>query len=219
MTIREFVPPFLKDYLRLLRLKHRYPHCDIHSSLILDGVRLGSRVGIERNVELGPDVEVGAFSYINAGSIVTCARIGRYCSIGYCCHIGPYEHPTDYISSSPHMYRRSIWNECRKPAQIGSDVWIGSNAVLLQGISIGTGSIIAAGAVVTKDVAPYSIVGGVPARLLKPRFDPDTSAALLQSRWWELDESALAEMAGLFGKPLNRDSLPPHLFARPSSQM
>jgi len=74
-------------------------------------------------------------------------------------------------------------------AKIGHDVWIGANAVIMRGVKIGNGAVIAAGAIVNKDVEPYSIVGGVPARHLKYRFDKETIERLLKSEWWNLDIS------------------------------
>src|SRR5690606_40549227 len=78
---------------------------------------------------------------------------------------------------------------------VGSDVWIGAGSIVLDGISIGDGAIIAAGAVVNKDVPPYAIVGGVPARIIRYRFDEETRAALLEWRWWDLDNSKLQALA------------------------
>ncbi|WP_224766951.1 CatB-related O-acetyltransferase [Janibacter melonis] len=79
----------------------------------------------------------------------------------------------------------------RGPISVGDDVWIGTNAIILSGVSIGVGSVIAAGAVVTKDVQPYTVVGGVPARKIKMRFASATRDALIRSRWWELDDDHL----------------------------
>ena len=82
----------------------------------------------------------------------------------------------------------------RTTVHIGHDVWIGQYARLRPGISIGTGAVVAAGAVVTRDVAPYAIVGGVPARLIRQRFSDELCADLLASRWWQ---HAFADFAGL----------------------
>lgn len=80
------------------------------------------------------------------------------------------------------------------PAEIGNDVWIGQNAVIMDGVKIGDGAIVAAGAVVTKDVAPYAIVGGVPAKLIKYRFDEATIKDLLRLKWWELSDKEILSL-------------------------
>ena len=84
---------------------------------------------------------------------------------------------------------------------IGNDVWIGANAILLDGISVGDGAIIAAGAVVAKNVAPYSIVGGVPASLIKKRFSDDMIKRLIDFRWWDKDTSWLKKNHQYFNEP------------------
>ena len=86
-----------------------------------------------------------------------------------------------------------------KKVTIGNDVWIGHGAVINQGVSIGTGAIIGSNAVVTKDVPPYAVVAGVPAKILKYRFDDDTIKLLLKSKWWNMDDFHLIEI----GKVIN----------------
>jgi hypothetical protein len=78
---------------------------------------------------------------------------------------------------------------------IGNDVWIGGGVIVLQGTTIGDGAVIAAGAVVTRDVAPYAVVAGVPARVLKYRFSPEQVEYLLRLRWWDLPPAQLRELA------------------------
>ena len=83
-------------------------------------------------------------------------------------------------------------------AIIGNDVWIGSNVLLLPGISIGDGAIIAAGAVVTKDIEPYSIVGGVPAKEIRKRCSEEKIKKLIQLKWWNWEEKTIAKKIELF---------------------
>lgn len=123
-------------------------------------------------------------------------EIGAFCSIGPEVIVGPGRHPTHFVSTYPGFYspdhpscqisftKIPLYSE-NLSTTIGSDVWIGARAIILDGISIGHGSIIGAGAVVTKDVEPYTIVGGVPARPLRKRFDDSTIDRLLTERWWE----------------------------------
>jgi len=136
------------------------------------------------------------------------ATIGRYCSLSDRVHIVSGTHPTKgYVSIHPSFYssrkqsgfsyvdETSFEETLRNPIDrrtsvyIGNDVWIGYDVVLLGGIQIGDGAIVAAGAVVTKDVEPYTIVGGVPAKPIRKRFDEEQIAFLKKFRWWDKDKS------------------------------
>lgn len=147
---------------------------------------------------------IGAFSNIDgeAGEgIIRCCSIGRYCSIAKHVQIGVANHPTDWLSISARQYsptylnfNRFVGKSCHvlphemfQKTIIGNDVWIGTNAVVMGGVTVGDGAIIAAGAVVTKDVPPYAIVGGVPARVIRYRFPPKIISELLSLQWWNYD--------------------------------
>ena len=147
-------------------------------------------------------VELGAYSYINMGGAIGNARIGRYCSIGPHCSIGLDRHPLEWVSTSPFPYSNRgaapDWQAFKSRFEfegfpqmisIGHDVWIGTRVVVANSepISIGTGSVIASGAVVTRDVPPYAIVVGAPATVLRYRFEEEVRAALLETEWWEYD--------------------------------
>lgn len=143
------------------------------------------------------DVSIGHASYCL--SDMSHASCGNYCSIGTDSDIGLSQHPVDRLTTHPATYVPDAWPFdsfpiCRKPyggtwkpVTIGHDCWIGSGARIMGGVSIGTGAVVAAGAVVTHDVPPYAIVAGVPAKVLRYRFEPETVQALLASRWWECD--------------------------------
>lgn len=141
------------------------------------------------------DSNIGAYSYVSPHTIVQRATIGRYTSIGDHCTIGPNQHPTGWLSSSPAFYESQLFGaaiegppfEKQSPVSIGSDVWIGAQAAIMGGVTIGDGAVIAFGAVVTHDVPDYAIVGGVPARQIRCRFDPHLIAQLLEFRWWRDD--------------------------------
>ena len=112
-------------------------------------------------------------------------------SVAYGVRIGLPEHPVNMVSTSPKIYRNIKLKDIKDvyfPPIIGNDVWIGANAIILQGVTIGDGAIIAAGAVVTKDVPPYAIVGGVPAKVIKYRFSDDVILKLLEIKWWDKPE-------------------------------
>lgn len=119
-------------------------------------------------------------------------KIGRYCSIAESARAFNRNHPVDFISSHAFFFNPSL-SYCEKdpieyiPLEIGHDVWIGNNVTILSTVrTIGTGAIIGAGAVVNKDVPPYAIVLGNPARIVRYRFPVDTIAKLLESQWWKM---------------------------------
>lgn len=163
------------------------------------------------------DSEIGDYTYIN-GSKVKRAFIGKFCSIGSDSTIGGYaKHPTEFISTHPVFYSTRMQNgftfserdliEETGIVNIGNDVWIGSNVIILDGISVGNGAIIAAGAVVTKDVPPYGIVGGVPARLIKYRFDSEMTDKISRLEWWNWPEEKLGSLVEYFQKNVDLDVL------------
>lgn len=146
-------------------------------------------------------VNLDSYSYIGAGCTITECDIGRYCSIGPGVKIGLGKHPTNFVSTSPIFYNPNNIlgiNVAKRPRYqefartiIKNDVWIGANAIILDGITIGNGAVIAAGAVVTKDVPDYSIVGGVPAKVIKYRFDHLTINKIVESEWWNKEANEL----------------------------
>lgn len=174
-------------WIKLLYLRKQFPDCLILSSNIADSVSLGRRVAIYRNVDIRRNVSIGNYSYINNGTIVASGTIGKYCSIGFNVQIGMFEHPVNYVTTSEKAYHLGNlgWKEIHTPPRIGNDVWIGSNTIILQNVIIGNGAVIGAGAVVTKNVEPYEIVGGVPAKTLKNRFPKQIIEELEKIQWWD----------------------------------
>lgn len=167
------------------------------------------------------DVEnIGAFTYLGGGQSVIrhVKKIGRFCSIAPNLFTGPVEHPVDYIS--PHALFQGGWdkrwpilkefyeenpNEIRScmrryhqditarlgKIEIGNDVWIGEGVFIRRGVKIGDGAIVASRAVVVKDVPPYAVVGGTPAKVIKYRFAEEVVQRLLNLKWWNYGVSAL----------------------------
>jgi acetyltransferase-like isoleucine patch superfamily enzyme len=128
---------------------------------------------------IGRNTYVGEFSHIGQHTF-----IGSFCSISNLCTIGAQNHPTQFLTSFP--FEEILERTEHKPTTIGCDVWIGCNTVIVAGVWIGHGAVIGAGAVVTKDVPPYAIVVGNPARIIRYRFPPDLIAGLLETKWWDL---------------------------------
>ena len=177
-------------------------------------VRSGKNVFIGAFNNLN-NVQIGDFTYIAGKSRIRNAKIGSYTSIAKGLNTGFGTHPTNFFSTSPifhssnNVFKKKYILENNfeefKETKIGNDVWIGLNVILMDGVNIGDGSIIAAGSVVTKNVPPYSIVGGVPAKLIKMRFDNDTINVLQNSKWWENDpEEIISKLRDLVGADLDQ---------------
>jgi virginiamycin A acetyltransferase len=202
---RNFIPEGIKSYLRLLMTKWRYPNRQIGTYMVHPSVQLGMSCRLASNVQIGRNVEIGDYSYANDYTLIGSGKIGKFCSIGYFCEIGMHEHPIDYVSTSPFIYgsknifsEECCWDDFASPPIIGNDVWIGSKATILQGVLVSDGAVIAAGSVVTKNVPPYAIVAGVPAKILRYRFNPDKIRALLAMQWWNMPLSKLLQNKSLF---------------------
>lgn len=139
--------------------------------------------------------QIGSYSYVNKNTLIQNAKIGNYCSIASNVKIGLGRHPINLFSTSTLFYTtkntfniKLIENDLDfqeyLPIIIEHDVWIGTGAIVMDGVRIGNGAIIAAGAVVTKDVAPFAIVGGIPAKIIKYRFSENIREQLLEKEWW-----------------------------------
>jgi chloramphenicol O-acetyltransferase type B len=179
---------------------------DVHNKGRFTGAIIDKKCRIDLKSRLAPgchilgntlilESEIGVYSYIGQNSIVQFATIGSFCSIANDVLIGLGAHPTNHFSTSPLLYRkRNTFNievveadyefSEYRPVRVGHDVWIGARAIILGGVTIGDGAVVAAQAVVTKDVPPYAIVGGIPARVIKTRFSASKISKLLTLQWW-----------------------------------
>ena len=152
-------------------------------------------VRIEKNVKIHNQLRIGKYTFIGANATfqANAISIGRFCSISQGCIVGTNHHPIDHFSTSAVFYSRS-WGVSEnsykkkynkgKSTIIGNDVWIGANAIVLGGVTVGDGAVIGAGSVVTKDVPPYAVVAGVPAKVLKYRFTESQIENFLKIKWW-----------------------------------
>lgn len=150
------------------------------------------------------DSELGDRSYVEAHCRIASAKIGKFTAIAPGCHIGLAEHPSRRaVSSHPIFYRRdpargfdfveqNLHEEVRTTT-VGNDVWIGVNVIVKGGMTIGDGAIVGAGAVVTDDIPAYAVAVGVPARVIRYRFEPHEISWLLETRWWDWDERTLRQ--------------------------
>ncbi|WP_408008183.1 DapH/DapD/GlmU-related protein [Pseudalkalibacillus sp. A8] len=158
--------------------------------------------------ELGPNTWIeesrfGDYSYTAGDAQIIYAEIGKFCSIASHVRINPGNHPMWRVTQHHMTYRCKQyrfddrddedffdWRRAHK-VRIGHDVWIGHGAVIMPGVSIGTGAVIGAGAVVTKDIPPYMIAVGIPAKPLRERFPKDIAEKLLQIEWWNWSREKL----------------------------
>jgi len=150
------------------------------------------------------DVELGDFSYIGARCHLSKVRIGKFCSIAPDVKAGLGMHPSrGFVSTHPALYAPSYGLvktqafEEYHPIAVGHDVWIGTGATLMDGIKIGNGAIVGAHAVVTKDVPPYAVAVGIPAKIIRYRFSPEEIAQLQAFAWWDKSRQWLREQASL----------------------
>lgn len=164
-------------------------------------------------------VEVGMYSYgpcLEVGAVPRGSRFGSYCSVADGLSIHRRNHPTDTLTQHPLFYNSALGLIAEdtiirvedNPLSVGHDVWIGDRVTVLAGCrSIGNGAIVAAGSIVTKDVPPYAIVVGVPARVARMRYDEPVIKELERSRWWELSLPELLEAGPLLLNPIRLDEL------------
>lgn len=177
-------------------------------SVIAKSSSISPTTKVEHPIHCGPssqihaECNVGRYLFLNIGSIVyPHVSIGRFCSFARGCEIGVANHPTSFLSSHSFQYHTAQFpndpvykNDVKRvswrghpPTHIGNDVWIGAQCIIKAGVKIGDGAVIAANSVVVKDVPPYAIVGGTPAKIIKMRFDEEKVQLLLSLKWWELD--------------------------------
>lgn len=175
-----------------------------------------------RNVVKAPNISVGEYTYYDSEDHPELFEqtnvlfnypffgdkliIGKFCQIahGTTFIMGAANHRLGSATTYPFNVMGGVWREISTPhieelphkgdTVIGNDVWLGRNCTILPGVKIGNGAIVAACSVVTKDVAPYTVVGGNPARFLKRRFDDGTAALLEELRWWDLPPEELTEI-------------------------
>lgn len=153
-------------------------------------------------------VSIGDYSYTARNTYIANTEIGKFCSIGpnFCSGLGI--HPTTGLSTSPMFYSTEKQNGVTlteqnkihesKPIVIGNDVFIGANVTVLDGISIGNGAVIGAGAVVSENIPPYAIAVGVPAKVIKYRFESKQIDELQKIEWWNFNDEKLKEVEKMF---------------------
>lgn len=182
---------------------------NIEINVELKNTKLGAFTEVKSHSIL-EDVIMGDYSYCAGYNQIAYADIGKFCSIASFVRINPGNHPTyDRVAQHHFTYRSDIYGmgeadeaffQWRKQAAvtIGHDVWIGHNATLMPGVKIGNGAVIGTNSVVTKDVAPYSVVVGIPAKVINKRFKPEMIEKIEALKWWDWDYETLKTRLGDF---------------------
>ena len=152
----------IKEDLSFNFNKGKFLNVDIMSSTLLSGTN-----------------EIGEYTYIGFNCLITRSIIGRYCSVANNVSIGIGEHKLNRVSTSSLFYKNAYETLTEKDCIIGNDVWIGSNVVIRRGVTIGNGAVIGSNSFVNKDVKPFEIVAGTPAKFIRMRF-PDEAIAQIQ---------------------------------------
>jgi phosphonate metabolism protein (transferase hexapeptide repeat family) len=176
----------------------------VHPSAQLRNATLGRFTALAERVSF-KDSTLGDYSYVERHAEIIYAEIGKFCAIASDVRVNALNHPMDRVSQHKITYRPNEYflgkkldkgfreERLLKQVRIGHDVWIGHGAIVLPGILIGYGAVVAAGAVVARDVAPYDIVAGVPARPLRKRFAPEICERILGLAWWDWPHDQLAD--------------------------
>ena len=210
----------LKELLRPTRFLVSYRYFSLNNKYSKNRVKIGTNTTIVDS-KIGLSVFIASecslvnttiqnHSYLNRGTKINYTSIGAYCSIGSDVLIGVRKHPTDMVSTHPSFYANNkgfktyanqMYCDELPNIQIGNDVWIGSKSTILGNVTIGDGAIVAYGSIVTKDIPPYAIVGGTPAKIIKYRFSKEIIDSLLEIKWWELSDEFFSKNFKLMHDP------------------
>ena len=185
----------------------------VKDSILPDGCSIGDDSTVERckfenNVVINRrcyvnDSYIGKYTYMGINTTMNFTKIGRFCSLARNVDIGGFDHDYHKVTTMPAFRFAQLLNgggklvnrtEHRELCKIGNDVWIAAGAQILHKVKIGDGAVIGGGAVVTKDVPPYAIVVGVPAKVIGYRCAPENIEALEEIQWWNWPETLLAQV-------------------------
>ncbi|KAA9013824.1 xenobiotic acyltransferase family protein [Niallia endozanthoxylica] len=180
-------------------------HVAINDFTVVQNSELCERNTIQRNNSIY-NSKIGRYTYTGRNTHIWNAEIGAFNSISWNVGIGGANHDYEKVTTHAFLYSKDfeiikeapLYDRFQEPCIIGNDVWIGCNAVICRDVIVGDGAVIAAGAVVTKNVEPYTIVAGVPARTLKKRFPDEIIQELQKCKWWKLGPDILSNNLDLF---------------------
>ena len=183
---------------RNIKLSHGIRTIPRQARLILE-----ARTTVNVDTMSFDELQIGAMTYIRSGSqLRNVSEIGRFCSISNHVVIGQErggrEHNLDAVTTNPFLLETvepENGGRTPPPTRVGHDVWIGRDAMILEGVSVGIGAVIGSRSVVTADVPPYAIVAGNPARLIRYRLPEGVIPLLLESHWWNIDLTDLSSLS------------------------
>lgn len=194
MDVKYIIPKLLKKFLNRPAIKE-------------------SQIDKTARVDIGSVVsnsKIGRYSYLGEHTSLIQTEVGNFTCISNYCAIGGGQHPIDWVSMSPvfnsskGIIKKKLAKLAYNPyvkTEIGNDVWIGSHSLIKVGVKIADGAVIGMGSVVTKDVGPYEIWAGTPAKLIKKRFDDETIEKLLKVQWWNLTDEEIEKCGKLMNEP------------------
>lgn len=191
------------------RAVHGYQDASIGRNCIFRGeIHLGENVKIADNCDLRKNVRIGKFTNILRNTeIFGNVNIGKYSAVARNVTFQQKNHQIHKPSIQHKLYRELLNSGLKSvddgPINVGNDVWIGTQCIILSGVTIGDGAIIGAGSVVTNDVAPYEIVGGTPAKNIGWRFTEEVREELLDIAWWDWDENRIVDNSEFFDTELD----------------
>jgi acetyltransferase-like isoleucine patch superfamily enzyme len=177
----------IKSRQRLSEFNLKYNNRILSFDVSLKAIA-GHDIGIMSGTYVCENSTIGSYSYIGSNSIISKTVIGRYNSIASNVSIGHGEHPLGSISTNAVFIDSPYEVFTKEDCVVEHDVWIGVGAIIRRGVRLGLGSVIGANSFVNKDVPPYAIVAGTPARLIKFRFEEHKIARIMDSKWWEADK-------------------------------
>ena len=209
------LPTKIVKLVNVRRLRKKYSDVTFGENVFVgDGIKIGRGTTIGNDVILRGEVSIERGVFINSKTVISGApgasvQIGAFCSIARDCYIVSANHPLSYPSTfqrAKGKYARLFKNVPTERAKItiGPDVWLGTRVIVLPGVSIGLGSVIGAGAVVTKDIPQYTVAGGVPARPIRRRFSIEVENVLNEIKWWTWSDEVLFKNKRFFDIDLDK---------------
>ena len=197
----------LNGIIKKYKLKLKHPTVKCSKTAVITNVNFGAFTQITSNAVV-VNSSLGDYTSIGRNTTVNNASIGKFCSISWNTTIGATSHPDNHISTHafPYVSQFGFVKDTKKikvQTTLGHDVWIGANAVIMPGLTIGNGVIIGAGSIVTKNIPDYAIVVGSPAKVIRYRFDEKTRETLLNSEWWNWPIEKIKSQIALFQAPFD----------------
>ena len=167
-------------------------------------VKIHPYSNLGRNTTIGFGTNINGPAFLGKGASI---RIGKYCAIACGLRIRPINHYTGYANLQEEFQRKYNFPKLRSvkgPVTIGNNVWIADNVMILSGVSVGDGAVLGAGSIVTKDVPPYSVAVGSPARVIKKRFSEEIIEQLLEIQWWDWPEDKIRRNQKFFSTDFSK---------------